>query len=832
MHNVFYNLHIYFVSIKKNIYLCRRFHNYLTINLLSQHTPMKRLYIFCFSILLSLSLFAKPFFVRVNGTDDYPATKTDNDDFQGRTQYCANCVALKAGDVLTCYDQGGNAEWAIPALDQYGAASHFTIDTQGLTCHTAGSYNIYIKIMYKDDMWYIEEAQDCTTPPDPIDPTDPTDPSEPSTYATSVPAECGDVMLQAFYWDSYQKSGLKHGTTRWTNLAAEASEIAAYFDLVWLPPSAKASGVGYHPAQYCNQNSAWGNRAELETLISNLHTGGAKVIADIVINHTDNKSSWCDFYPEDFGEFGSFEPTPAWICRTDEMNSSAAAGACKGKATGAADDGYGNEANYGAARDWDHTNAEVRKMFCAYLKWMKAEMKYDGWRYDYCKGFHNSHIDEYNKAAGNYFSVMEYWDGNKDVLWSRIQEAGSNTLTFDFGTKYDAFNNSMAAGNYSGCKAPGLLGIGKGKYAVTFVDSHDTYQRDNNEFGGKGNSMTSGMKPKVLQANAFILSMPGVPCIFYPHWKEYKEAIAPMILARQAVGVHSESSVSDEADASGYRATVTGKNGTLILELGNRVSASKSGYTKAAAGTGYAIWIKTNKAVAPKLVITPGSTTFKTETLRVEMKTVGGTETAEIFYTTDGTAPRTSATRVAAGNEVSFTINNTTTLMAYAASPNTQTPVQTYTYTRKEPQTTPIIVSFYKPASWQKVYLYSWTGTGTSVKEHTAQWPGTELTQKNADGFYFYQFDATVKEVNFIFNAGKDKEQTSDLWTDEDVCYAWSAGAEKLLPDCIYTAIDQVESESPMSLDMNAPMYNILGMLVDATYRGIVIQNGHKFLLQ
>ena len=796
---------------------------------------MKKVYLFFSAIALSMSVWAEPFFVRVNGTTDYPATAMSETDPAGRSQYKAACITLQENDVLTCYDEGTAAAWSIAAIDPYGAYSRFIASDIGLICNTAGTYNIYIKTRYNDDMWYIEEGKDCgSTPenpdPDP-DPNPDPDPEGPITYATSVPAQCTDVMLQAFYWDSYKTSGLKHGSTRWQDLLAESGEIAAYFDLVWLPPSAKSEGVGYHPAQYCNQNSAWGSRANLETLISNLHAGGAKVIADIVINHSGNKSSWCDFYTEDFGEYGSFAPDASWICKTDEMNSDAKAGTCKGKATGAADDGYGSEANYISARDWDHRNAEVRKMFCAYLKWMKNEMKYDGWRYDYCKGFHNSHINEYNQAAGNYFSVMEYWDGNKNTLWSRIQDAGCNTLTFDFGTKYDAFNNSLAAGNYSGCKAPGLLGLGKGKYAVTFVDSHDTYQRDDNEFGGKGNSMTAGMKTKVLQANAFILSMPGVPCIFYPHWKAYKDAIAPMVLARKTAGVHSESSVSDEGDASGYRATVTGKNGTLILELGNRVSASQAGYTKAAAGTGYAIWIKTTQAVAPKLLVTPGSTTFKTETLRIEMKTVGGTETAEIFYTTDGTDPKTSDTRIAAGNEVSFTINNTVTLMAYAKTANTETAVQTYTYTRKDPQTTPIIVSFYKPASWAKVYLYSWTGTGTSVKDHTGQWPGTELTQQNANGFYFYQFAATVKEVNFIFNAGKDKEQTSDLWTDEDVCYVWSAGAEKLQPDCIYTAIEEV-AESPAVLDLSAPMYNILGMPVDATYRGIVIQSGHKFLLQ
>ena len=33
-------------------------------------------------------------------------------------------------------------------------------------------------------------------------------------------------------------------------------------------------------------------------------------------------------------------------------------------------------------------------------------------------------------------------------------------------------------------------------------------------------------------------------------------------------------------------------------------------------------------------------------------------------------------------------------------------------------------------------------------------------------------------------------------------------------------------------LDLNAPMYDVLGRQVDATYRGIILQNGNKYLLR
>ena len=44
------------------------------------------------------------------------------------------------------------------------------------------------------------------------------------------------------------------------------------------------------------------------------------------------------------------------------------------------------------------------------------------------------------------------------------------------------------------------------------------------------------------------------------------------------------------------------------------------------------------------------------------------------------------------------------------------------------------------------------------------------------------------------------------------------------------TGVEDIVTEA--TLDMNAPMYDVLGRIVDKTYRGIVIQNGQSFLLQ
>ena len=837
--------------------------------------------------------------------------------------------------------------------------------------------------------------------------------------ANSVPSECEDVMLQAFYYDSYRDgapgdvlvNGKQLGNTKWNVLLSQSDEIGTYFDLVWLPPSGKSEGgTGYHQTVYSNQNSDWGSQKDLLEFINRMHAADTKVIADIVINHAGGKS-WCEFYTQNFGEYGMFEPDASWIAQSDEVNFNSEAGDCKGRATGPEDGGYNGQDNYGSARDWAHAKPEVQEMMKAYLKWMKNVIGFDGWRYDYAQGFKGKYIDMYNSASENYFSVVEFWNGDMNNIKSYLNDVNWNTLAFDFSTKYSAIQG-IADGNYQRCMGSGLLGAGLSKYAVTFVDSHDTYfgceaGRDNNdEIGGCGKSMEDYNKDRVLGANAFILSMPGVPCVFYPHWVKYKDAIGKMVLARKAAGVHSESKVSDEAGNGYYKSTITGHHGSIRLLLGpnSGFETTPAGYTLAYKGGNFAMYYTTTEAEIPVLSITP-STIYKTETYTVEMSAVALSGTPTIYYTVDGTDPTNSSTKKT--YTTSFTVQGTTIVKAYATLNGVNTAVQEATYTYQEPQQTPLTVKFMPPATWETVYLYAWDGTNlgawpgmewktkdsegwlyqvfpsdvrevkiifnngageqsndilldqdacyewdgtqeklsqncsisnipfqlivnpegkvyktekldvtmstvgggetstiyytldgtepsaastiyttpisitgnvtlkayaesdgktTAVQTHTytyeapqatpltiafskpdawtkvylytwndggntkytGDWPGNEMTNRNDVGMFYHQFDASVKEVNFIFNDGAGV-QTADLWTDEDVCYGWEADKAVII-ECSGTDVENVETDSIPVLDVTKPMYNILGQEVTAEYRGIVIQNGHKYI--
>ena len=67
----------------------------------------------------------------------------------------------------------------------------------------------------------------------------------------------------------------------------------------------------------------------------------------------------------------------------------------------------------------------------------------------------------------------------------------------------NVFNNST----WSGLSNKGIAGSVMNRYAVTFVDNHDTYR-----------SGSIPMTNNIVAANAFILALPGTPCIFWPHW--------------------------------------------------------------------------------------------------------------------------------------------------------------------------------------------------------------------------------------------------------------------------------------------------------------------------
>ncbi len=409
-----------------------------------------------------------------------------------------------------------------------------------------------------------------------------------------VPAECEDVMLQAFYWDSYKaktSTDSKFGRTKWIDLLKDTAAINANFDVVWFPPSAGPTGcgVGYSAKQYSNQESDWGTKTALSNLINALHKGNTKVLADVVLNHRGNLSNWCNFWTDNFGSYGTFTLTQKEICRNDEgfTNTKSSCYGADYTDRGANDTGD----NFDGARDLDHQSEVVQNWSKAYTQWLLNTMKYDGFRYDMTLGFHGRYLKMYNEAAQPYMSVSELWQSiNRQK--QHLEECEYNTMVFDFQAKYSM--KGIVTGSYGKLNAnkafEGLRKHGLERYSVTFIDNHDTFDRGtaygDNQFTPTTDLTTTTNKDYVLQASAYMLMMPGVPCVFYPHWASYKEEINELIAVRKRVGIHSESDVLEETSGQyQYSATVQGHRGKVIVRVGKyRSKTQPEGYELAVEG--------------------------------------------------------------------------------------------------------------------------------------------------------------------------------------------------------------------------------------------------------
>jgi len=586
-----------------------------------------------------------------------------------------------------------------------------------------------------------------------------------SGLKAQAPAQCQDIMFQAFYWDSYSDS-------KWTTLTTKVDEIAPVYSLVWLPPSGNCQSnfsMGYTPVWWFDQNSAFGSSVELKSLISALAVRGSKVLADVVINHRNGATNWTDFPTEVYNGV-TYSMGPAQICSTDEVANEPG----QPQPTGAPDTGE----DFNGSRDLDHLGAVVRNNVKGYMQFLKNEMGYSGWRYDMTKGYSASFISEYNAAAAGYFSVGEYFDGSYDLCKAWIVGTGYTSATFDFPEKF-ALNASMWNG---GMNLSNLVWLANGttpqpaglihhtdtkRYAVTFVDNHDTYVTGNaNKFSGN-----------VKAAYAFLMGSPGVPCVLLAHWNQYKTEIFNMAAARKAVKLHSESPVTvNQYNANLYVSTATGLNGTLIVKLGSGSYTPPSGYSLVASGTDYAMWTHTLSPVAPLLMATPsGGTYFTAQTI-----TATASPGASIFYTVDNSQPNNTSTPYS--GPILVSTSKTVRIIAY--DPVTQLYSQeiSNTYTIASMPSS-IKIRFKVPSGWSACKVYSWVGSTPLC----GAWPGSSMTLEN-DGYYTFQVTGfTNLPIGVVFNNGATSgmQQTVDLFTTTDKC--WDAGP---LSGGKYTAIE------------------------------------------
>lgn len=575
--------------------------------------------------------------------------------------------------------------------------------------------------------------------------------------AQGWPANYSGVMLQGFSWDSYDYS-------QWTVLEKQADDMKGFIDLVWLPQSGKCiettQVMGYKPYYYFNQNSSFGTEAELRSLIAKFKANGIGAIADVVVNHR-NTDGWYAFPAETYKGV-TYQMLSTDICKNDDGGSTATQAKKDGVSLS---NNYDEGTDFGGCRDIDHKSANVQKIIKAYLKFLKEDMGYTGFRYDMVKGFSGTHVADYNDATGIEYSVGEYWDGNPSIInW--INKTNKKSAAFDFQFRYnvrDAVgvkdNKIVSAQNWSKLKSDNNLMHDPTyrQYAITFVENHDMQYRSADE-------QLDPLKRDTLAANAYMLAMPGTPCVFQPHWRAYKKEIKSMIEARKLAGITNMSNYTNKmAQTNCFANETTGDKAKLIVVVGNNTKAYTPGADYAQILEGYHYRYYLSKSAETAWCNIP---TGEYEAgFKAKLTAVSQNSNAKLVYTTDGTDPTAKSKQVATGNTIN--IDETCTLKVGLLNNGTVTGIRTYNYTIKafEPYTITVYANADQVTNWgSTMYFYAWNTSG----ELTEKWPGTAVTAtKMLNGKKWYYMDFKIKSkdaiVNIIFNQGKNKKQTEDL---------------------------------------------------------------------
>ena len=418
-----------------------------------------------------------------------------------------------------------------------------------------------------------------------------------------------------------------------------------------------------------------------------------------------------------------------------------------------------------------------------YLDFLLNDLGYAGFRYDYVKGFDPKYVAMYNVATRPTFSVGEFFDGDQAYLESWIDktyaEDTRQSAAFDFPLKFkmnEAFKNDE--GNYAVLDNAGLIANYKmRRYAVTFVDNHDTFKNIPNDNTHRG--FPNRMSKHVVEANMFILAMPGTPCLFYPHYMHpsWQPILQKCIKARRAAGVTNQAAISS-VDKSGRHVqfNITGTKGKLKMQLG-------STYSNAAVPEGYEVVHKEGDC---RLLISTGldwqnnvketliggyATIDKMSgnyTSAFDVNIGASNNATKVVYTTNGTTPDagsakapatlhiTGSTTVKAGVVVNGVVDeNSVVIRDYVMDHNDET------------DKIKVYISYANNHHGDSQYGYSDNPCIYAFKgdnKYTGDWPGTALSFKeNVGGVDWYVATIEASDIDIILHRGGSNSALADV---------------------------------------------------------------------
>lgn len=403
-----------------------------------------------------------------------------------------------------------------------------------------------------------------------------------------------DVILQAFHWNlvKTQGTGTVDGRSRsWYAVLLDTLDriVAAGFSVLYLPPpwrddsawSAEGKhggGEGYFWHDF-DLDSRYGTRAELVTLVGEAHRRGLKVIADIVLNHRDGGRMAQDVWAY---------PGPCW--RNGGRDSG-----------GSFMDGH---------FDLALEEKQVQERIGQALQELQAEVGIDGWRWDYVWGYEPRDVQVWLGATKGreYISIGEYWqssnertddpliaryghdEGRRILGWAR--ETGS--LAYDIILKRQIQTANPANLKYGlnmSADAADRASV------MTFVDNHDMGASPWSAANGWGQQCWPCPPDFKSRAYAFILTAPGVPCVYWPDCYDwgFEWMVGELIALRRKAGIVAGSAWTDltgNHEGIAYSVADAAGRDALVVAIGSGYPGPGAGWKIALSQPGeWVVWV-------------------------------------------------------------------------------------------------------------------------------------------------------------------------------------------------------------------------------------------------
>mmetsp|Transcript_12155 Transcript_12155/g.29024 ORF Transcript_12155/g.29024 Transcript_12155/m.29024 type:complete len:539 (+) Transcript_12155:34-1650(+) len=400
---------------------------------------------------------------------------------------------------------------------------------------------------------------------------------KPAKKQKFMPNPSAGVMVQGFDWES-----MSDRPRLYSELEKELPALAsAGINVVWFPPpSSSADPQGYLPGKWYEIP----HKAALQRAIKKADSEGVVTMVDVVLNHrtasrlSATTNDWTSFENPDWEEWAIVKDD--WKCEPFDKEKF-----CLDNCTcGAVDTGE----NACFAPDIDHSNPRIQADVIAWLEWLRADIGFDAFRFDNTKGYAASYTALYIEASKPLLSVGEYFDTNKDLLTSWVRGSRGNSRTFDFGMRYK-LKDSVQQDDYSHLmdKFFGPMIWYDKEHSVTFLDNHDTAGDLNDRFG---------TAEQIAMGYAFLLTHPGLPCIFWQDWLgPNQEVIRKLVEARSEAGVTASSVWKVVTAGKGLYAAFV--DDSLAVKVGSgdwspNQGLAKRGWERSVSGPGWAVWLR------------------------------------------------------------------------------------------------------------------------------------------------------------------------------------------------------------------------------------------------